>query len=101
MLITGGSGFIGGRLVGLLYEGGHDVVYYNKAARHESGCATIIADMRDAQRLAESVRGCEAIIQLAAEYRDEVTPVSLYDQVNVGGAENLVAAAQKAGWNCS
>ena len=37
------------------------------------------------------------IIHLAGEHRDDVRPLSLYEEVNVGGAENVVAAARLSG----
>jgi len=97
ILVTGGSGFIGSRLLGLLQQAGHGVVVYDKAARPEPGRGTVMADIRDTRKLAESVHGCEAVIHLAAEHRDDVRPLSLYEEVNAGGARNLVAAAHEAG----
>jgi nucleoside-diphosphate-sugar epimerase len=37
------------------------------------------------------------IINLAAEHRDDVRPLSLYEDVNVGGAKNVCAVAQEKG----
>jgi nucleoside-diphosphate-sugar epimerase len=41
------------------------------------------------------MRGIEVIYHLAAEHRDDVRPVSLYYEVNVGGAQNVVRAMIK------
>lgn len=40
-----------------------------------------------------------AFINLAAEHRDDVRPLSLYDEVNVDGARNVCALAQAKGVN--
>jgi nucleoside-diphosphate-sugar epimerase len=53
--------------------------------------------VRDLKALKAAVAGRDIILHLAAEHRDDVRPVSLYDDVNVGGAENVVAAARHAG----
>jgi nucleoside-diphosphate-sugar epimerase len=41
------------------------------------------------------MHGVDAVYHLAAEHRDDVQPVSLYYEVNVGGAENIVYALKK------
>jgi nucleoside-diphosphate-sugar epimerase len=43
------------------------------------------------------MQGVDAVINLAAEHRDDVRPASRYDLVNVEGARSLVAAAEAAG----
>lgn len=51
--------------------------------------------MRDRDALVKACQGAEVIYNLAAEHADDVRPISLYYDVNVGGARNLVAAAEK------
>lgn len=41
----------------------------------------------------------ECIINLAAEHRDDIRPVELYDKVNVEGARNVCEAATRLGVN--
>ena len=41
------------------------------------------------------MHGVEAVYHLAAEHRDDVNPTSLYYEVNVSGAENVVHALKK------
>ena len=55
---------------------------------------TRIADVRDIDALRKMVEG-DVIINLAAEHRDDVTPRSLYDEVNVEGAKNVCRVAQE------
>jgi nucleoside-diphosphate-sugar epimerase len=47
----------------------------------------------------DSISGADALINLAAEHRDDVRPLSLYDEVNVDGARNLCELARAKGIN--
>ena len=95
--LIGGSGFIGSKLAADLWRGGHFVsiadIQHSRAYpdfyRH--------ADVRDAGQLVDALQGCDVIINLAAQHRDDVRPVSLYYDVNVTGAENICAAAEQLG----
>ena len=45
----------------------------------------------------DELRGCDVLINLAAEHRDDVKPVSRYYDVNVEGARNVCRAASDYG----
>lgn len=47
----------------------------------------------------ERLSGAEAFINLAAEHRDDIRPLSRYDDVNVQGSVNVCDAARKHGVN--
>ena len=47
--------------------------------------------------LLEVLKGSDVVINLAAEHRDDVTPKSLYDEVNVHGSENVCKACTELG----
>lgn len=95
ILITGGAGFIGNVLARLLVEQGHRVVIYDKVGLDSEH--SFKADVRDLPTLKVAAEGVDVIYNLAAEHRDDVRPISLYDEVNIGGARNVVAAAAYAG----
>ena len=95
ILVTGGSGFIGTNLVSDLLNSGHTVSIYDKVKSEAYPDLCVVADVRDREKLSIALQGIEAIYHLAAEHRDDVRPISLYYDVNVGGAENLVYAAEK------
>ena len=95
ILVTGGSGFIGTNLVSDLVREGHRVLIYDKERSEAHPDLCVIADVRDRERLCDSMRGIEVIYHLAAEHRDDIRPVSLYYEVNVGGAQNVVHAMMK------
>jgi nucleoside-diphosphate-sugar epimerase len=54
-----------------------------------------LCDVRSLEQLRDSIVDGAVIVNLAAEHRDDVRPISLYDDVNVGGAENLCIVARE------
>ena len=95
ILVTGGSGFIGTRLVSDLLKAGHSISIYDKVRSETYPDLCIVADVRDREKLTEALCGIDVVYHLAAEHRDDVRPHSLYYEVNVGGAENLVYATEQ------
>jgi len=95
ILITGGSGFIGTRLVDELMKDNHNIVIYDKVQSEKYPDLSIVADVRDEKSLQEACKDVDVIYNLAAEHADNVTPLSLYADVNIGGAKNVVSAAKK------
>jgi nucleoside-diphosphate-sugar epimerase len=95
ILVTGGSGFIGTRLVEDLLKDGHNVKIYDKSNSEKYPELVVIGDVRDVGSLIEASKGVDIIYNLAAEHADDVTPVSLYADVNIGGAKNVVLAANR------
>jgi GlcNAc-P-P-Und epimerase len=96
-LVTGGSGFIGSRLVHELIEVGIQVRIFDKALSKAHQQTTMVGDIRDPDALGAASNGVETIYHLAAEHRDNVSPSSLYGAVNVDGTRNLTVAAAAAG----
>lgn len=92
--ITGGAGFIGTALIRQLKASGHECHWLDlvpSAAFPQDGS---IVSVTDKEAMIVALKGYDAVYHLAAEHRDDVTPVKTYYDVNVGGAENLAAAAQ-------
>jgi nucleoside-diphosphate-sugar epimerase len=97
VLVIGGSGFIGPRLIDALLERGHTVANFDTAPSIRHPELTLHGDVRDRDEVTAAAHGADAIVNLAAAHRDDVRPVSLYDEINVGGAEAVVAAAESTG----
>jgi nucleoside-diphosphate-sugar epimerase len=99
VLVTGATGFTGGRLALHLRQLGHPVRALVRPgaatdALRAAGVALIEGDIRsppDVMRAAEDV---SAIYHLAAAFRIAGQPDSFYRDVNVRGTANVVAAAQ-------
>lgn len=94
ILVTGGSGFIGTRLIDDLLKENHNVKIFDKVTSSKYPELVQIGDVRDNKALLEACKDIEIIYNLAAEHADDVTPISLYEDVNIGGAKNVIAAAK-------
>jgi nucleoside-diphosphate-sugar epimerase len=93
--VVGGSGFIGTRLCNLLTCEGVDFNIIDKVVSQTYPKETFVADVRSVEDMCSIVSENAILINLAAEHRDDVTPLSLYDDVNVEGAKNLCLVATK------
>ena len=91
--IIGGSGFVGSRLASLLSASNIDFRTFDKCLSGEG-----YVDVTQPDTLA-MLPAASTVINLAAEHRDDVTPVSLYDLVNVRGARNVCEHCSKVGVN--
>lgn len=89
---------VGTRLTRRLIDSGHKVQLLDIAESEQFPEHWRRCDVRNPR--GSSVRysaGADTIINLAAEHRDDVRPLSLYDEVNVHGAENVCRAAEELG----
>ena len=100
--VIGASGFIGGRLCARLTadqpsERLHAVGRTGSDPTSHLGHLGAVADVRSVDALSAAIPTAAAIVNLAAEHRDDVRPVARYDEVNVGGARNVCTAARRRG----
>ena len=96
--VIGGSGFIGTCLSRRLSY--NDQTHFQIVDKvHSNGFfdKTLIADVRSVEQLRATIREHDVIVNLAAEHRDDVRPLSLYEDVNVGGARNICTVARERG----
>jgi nucleoside-diphosphate-sugar epimerase len=97
--VVGGSGFIGTRLCGLLAQQGVDFGIVDKAISIAFPQQTVMADVRSIEALQGALVVNSVLINLAAEHRDDIKPLLLYDEVNVEGARNLCVVARQKNIN--
>jgi nucleoside-diphosphate-sugar epimerase len=99
-IVIGGSGFIGTRLVSrLLNPMEVDLVILDKKISQTYPLYSKLIDVRNSIDLNTEISNQSCIINLAAEHRDDVRPLSLYDEVNVDGARNVCDLARANGTN--
>jgi len=95
VFITGGSGFVGTRLLDILLEENYHVTNFDKADSNFYPDLTTVGNICDYEKLFESVEDESTIIHLAAEHRDDVKPINLYDLVNIEGTRNICRVARE------
>jgi dihydroflavonol-4-reductase len=98
--VTGGTGFLGRRLLGLLRARGDDVVALVRSPVRAEGLDAELAvgDLASRERLAAAMAGADAVFHLAADYRVGIPARergAMHD-VNVRGTENVLDAARDA-----
>lgn len=94
--VLGGAGFIGTNLTRLLVEQGRPVCIGDLRESDSFPTVSTICDVCDLASSLRAVKGCDTIINLAAEHRDDVRPLSRYHEVNVDGAARVCEAAREA-----
>jgi len=97
VLVTGGSGFIGSRLVKCLLERGHEVRIFDKTQSSKYPELCFVGDVRDSKAVHAAIKGIDVVYHLAAEHRDDVRPISLYYEVNVEGTRVVAEACAASG----
>ena len=97
LLILGGSGFIGSRLCGILFRKFTNFLIVDKVYSPIFPDKSVLGDVTKSLVANSCFDESFAIINLAAEHRDNVLPTSLYDDVNVIGARNVCDLARAKG----
>jgi uncharacterized protein YbjT (DUF2867 family) len=98
ILITGGTGFVGTKVVHALRAEDRPVRVLARdprdAERHATwGCEVVQGDMTDAASLRRAAEGCEIVIDLVAIISGKPEE---FDRVMIQGTRDLIAAAKKA-----
>ncbi|MDE5750951.1 MAG: NAD-dependent epimerase/dehydratase family protein [Duncaniella sp.] len=96
--MIGASGFVGTRIIDLLKgDSGYEIKNIDLLPSHFFNDLTVIGDVRDQAQMDRELKGYDLVILLAAQHRDDVSPVSLYYETNVGGMEVTLRAMEKNG----
>lgn len=99
ILVTGGSGFLGARLIPKLLDDGHAVFAIARSATSSDtvrslGATPVQGDLENPEELA--LPAVDAVVHAAALFRF-AGPRAPYFRANVAGTEALLTAAQRAG----
>jgi uncharacterized protein YbjT (DUF2867 family) len=99
VLVTGGTGFVGPKVVQALLGSGHDVrALVREPSRAELleawGCELAQGDVTDAESLRRAVEGCAGIVHLVALIQGRPED---FERVMTRGTQVLLGAAKQAG----
>ena len=98
--VTGATGIVGSRLCERLLERGVTVTSYSRTASRDKqidGVNYVYGDVRDAETLMFASQNVDVIFHLAAAVHNSYQTFEEYRDVNVKGAENVVALAGALG----
>lgn len=102
IFLTGATGFVGNHVARVASQQGAELrllVRKTSNLHHLQGfqAETVVGDLMDLESLRTAVRGCEAILHVAADYRLWVRdPQSMY-KANVDGTRELLRIAREEG----
>lgn len=96
--IIGGSGFVGTKLIDILsissdFEVSNIDIRQSAKYPELTKCINVL----DIEGLTSAIEGIDIVVLLAAEHRDDVSPSSLYYDVNVQGMRNTLLAMEAVG----
>lgn len=95
--LIGASGFVGTRLIDLLTQNCYELQNIDKQQSRFHPEVTMITNVLDKEKMVSLLKGTDVVVLLAAEHRDDVSPTSLYYDVNVGGMKNTLEAMEVNG----
>jgi len=96
--IIGGSGFLGNKMQDQLNKVNKKFTVYDLSDGDKPNSGAVNFDIEKRSDL-DAISNTNAIVNLAAVHRDDIRPLSRYDDVNVQGAVNVCEAARKHGIN--
>jgi uncharacterized protein YbjT (DUF2867 family) len=100
VFVTGGTGYIGARLIGALVARGHRVRALARAAsaaRLPAGCEPVIGDALDAASYSDRVPPADTFVQLVGVPHPSPAKAAQFRSIDLPSALAGIAAARRAG----
>jgi farnesol dehydrogenase len=101
VFLTGGTGFLGGRLALALAQAGNDVLALTRSGELpeellQQGIKPIPGDLTDPKTFSANLAGCDVLFHSAAFVKTWNRDKSIFNKVNVAGTVELFKNAQNA-----
>jgi farnesol dehydrogenase len=100
VLVVGSTGFLGKSVARRLARAGHALRLLARSGSNLEGLPTdaeiVRGDVTDPASLDRAADGCDAIVHMAAMVKMWTPDRAVFDRVNVGGLQNVLAAAERA-----
>src|SRR5215510_3172674 len=99
VFVTGGTGYIGRRLIPRLVTRGHDVralVRLGSEAKAPKACATVIGNALDGQTFASALTRDTVVVHLVGTPKPSPAKAAQFEAIDFVSARECIAAAQAA-----
>jgi dihydroflavonol-4-reductase len=101
IFVTGATGFIGTQTVKRLASAGHQICCLVRSVSQSEqfkrlGLESVPGDLTDKDSLLRGMKGCDAVINLAAAYQFWLPDTRVYREVNIEGTRNVMEATLEA-----
>lgn len=99
IFISGGTGFVGEHLVGVLRDKGYEVrlLVHRRSSEAASGIDQIEGDVTRLESFEQAVSGCDAVINLVGIIREFPSRGITFERLHVQATANMLAATRTAG----
>jgi uncharacterized protein YbjT (DUF2867 family) len=100
VLVTGGTGYIGTRLVSALFSRGHRVRVLTRAGsahRVAAGARAVVADVLDESSVARALRPGDTIVHLVGTPHPNPSKAEEFRRVDLASIQAVAAAGQSVG----
>jgi nucleoside-diphosphate-sugar epimerase len=98
-VVTGGGGFLGGRIVEQLQGAGHEVVAFQRGsypALEKLGVRCVRGDLTRAEDVHQALEGADAVFHIAAKVGFAGASDD-FERINIGGTQHVIDACQAQG----
>ena len=100
IFLTGGTGYVGSRLIPILAARGHEVlalVRPRSESRLPAGCTAVVGDALDGPSYQQYVRGCDTFIQLVGVAHPSPAKAKEFVAIDQRSGMEAIRAAQGSG----
>jgi uncharacterized protein YbjT (DUF2867 family) len=100
VFVTGGTGYLGSRLIPLLVARGHEVIALVRPGSERKlpvGCTPVLGDALDGATYAQHLAGCDTLVQLVGVAHPSPAKAEQFVAIDQKSALEAIGAAKAAG----